>query len=49
MVCTLILICSIVYIVVSYEKVNIIGEYDLNASKVKITETEEVLIFEQWR
>jgi hypothetical protein len=29
--------------------VNDAGEYDFNASKVNITETQKVLILEQWR
>lgn len=49
LICTLIFIVSVIYIVVGYEKVNDAGEYDFNASKVNITETQKVLILEQWR
>jgi hypothetical protein len=46
LICTLIFIVSVIYIVVGYEKVNDAGEYDFNASKVNITETQKVLILE---
>lgn len=49
LICTLIFIVSVIYIVVGYEKVNDAGEYDFNASKVNITETQKALILEQWR
>ena len=49
LICTLIFIVSVIYIVVGYEKVNDAGEYDFNTSKVNITETQKVLILEQWR
>lgn len=49
LICTLIFIVSVIYIVVGYEKVNDAGEYDFDASKVNITETQKVLILEQWR
>lgn len=49
LICTLIFIVSVIYIVVGYEKVNDAGEYDFNASKVNITETQKVLILEHWR
>lgn len=49
LICTLIFIVSVIYIVVGYEKVNDAGDYDFDASKVNITETQKVLILEQWR
>jgi hypothetical protein len=46
LICTLIFIVSVIYIIVGYDKVNDAGEYDFNASKVNITETQKVLILE---
>jgi hypothetical protein len=37
---------SIIYIVISYDKVNDVGEYDFDASNIKMTEVERAMMLE---
>jgi len=46
LICTLIFIISIIYIVISYDKVNDVGEYDFDASNIKMTEVERAMMLE---